>query len=206
MTMQAEIRVHVAEGETRIESDAHLVLTTILGSCVAACIFDRTARTGGMNHFLLSGEGGTGAGAAERYGAFLMEVLVNGLLARGAKRGRLEAKLFGGSRMAAASGDIDQANATFAKDGEEALKMMMSSPAHIVISDYNMPKLNGLQLLQAIRTFPATRITPFILLTGSGDRTVLQQAVKLGVNNYLPKPVQPAALQKAIQAVTGNLP
>ncbi len=101
---------------------------------------------------------------------------------------------------------IGFANIPFAKDGEEALKMMMTSPAHIVISDYNMPKLNGLQLLQAIRTFPATRITPFILLTGSGDRTVLQQAVKLGVNNYLPKPVQPAALQKAIQAVTGNLP
>ena len=101
---------------------------------------------------------------------------------------------------------IGFANIPFAKDGEEALKMMMSSPAHIVISDYNMPKLNGLQLLQAIRTFPATRITPFILLTGSGDRSVLQQAVKLGVNNYLPKPVQPAALQKAIQAVTGNLP
>ncbi|MBB3951639.1 MULTISPECIES: response regulator [Aureimonas] len=101
---------------------------------------------------------------------------------------------------------IGFANIPFAKDGEEALKMMMTSPAHIVISDYNMPKLNGLQLLQAIRTYPATRITPFILLTGSGDRTVLQQAVKLGVNNYLPKPVQPAALQKAIQAVTGNLP
>ncbi|WP_062205885.1 response regulator [Aureimonas sp. AU12] len=100
---------------------------------------------------------------------------------------------------------IGFANIPFAKDGEEALKMMMSSPAHIVISDYNMPKLNGLQLLQAIRTFPATRITPFILLTGSGDRSVLQQAVKLGVNNYLPKPVQPAALQKAIQAVTGNI-
>jgi two-component system chemotaxis response regulator CheY len=101
---------------------------------------------------------------------------------------------------------IGFANIPFAKDGEEALKMMMSSPAHIVVSDYNMPKLNGLQLLQAIRTYPATRITPFILLTGSGDREVLQRAVKLGVNNYLPKPVQPAALQKAIQAVTGNLP
>ncbi|KTQ98697.1 chemotaxis protein CheY [Aureimonas ureilytica] len=100
---------------------------------------------------------------------------------------------------------IGFANIPFAKDGEEALKMMMSSPAHIVVSDYNMPKLNGLQLLQAIRTYPATRITPFILLTGSGDREVLQRAVKLGVNNYLPKPVQPAALQKAIQAVTGNL-
>ena len=100
---------------------------------------------------------------------------------------------------------IGFANIPFAKDGEEALKMMMSSPAHIVVSDYNMPKLNGLQLLQAIRTYPATRITPFILLTGSGDREVLQKAVKLGVNNYLPKPVQPAALQKAIQAVTGNI-
>ncbi len=101
---------------------------------------------------------------------------------------------------------IGFANIPFAKDGEEALKMMMTSPAHIVISDYNMPKLNGLQLLQAIRTYPATRITPFILLTGSGDREVLQKAVKLGVNNYLPKPVQAPALQKAIQAVTGNLP
>lgn len=100
---------------------------------------------------------------------------------------------------------IGFANIPFAKDGEEALKMMMTSPAHVVISDYNMPKLNGLQLLQAIRTFPATRITPFILLTGSGDRQVLQAAVKLGVNNYLPKPVQPAALQKAIQAVVGNI-
>ncbi|WAJ29845.1 response regulator transcription factor [Antarcticirhabdus aurantiaca] len=96
-------------------------------------------------------------------------------------------------------------NIPFAKDGEEALKMMMTTPAHIVISDYNMPKLNGLQLLQAIRAYPPTAKTPFIILTGSGDRAVLQQAIKLGVNNFLPKPVQPAALQKAITAVVGNL-
>ncbi|KQT86119.1 response regulator [Aurantimonas sp. Leaf443] len=96
-------------------------------------------------------------------------------------------------------------NIPFAKDGEEALKLMMTAPAHIVVSDYNMPKINGLQLLQAIRSYPATRKTPFIILTGSSDRAVLQAAIKLGVNNYLPKPVKPEALQKAIEQVIGQL-
>ncbi|RYE83658.1 MAG: response regulator, partial [Hyphomicrobiales bacterium] len=54
----------------------------------------------------------------------------------------------------------------FAADGEEALKMMMTAPSHVVISDFNMPKLDGLQLLKAIRAFPATKKTPFFILTG----------------------------------------
>jgi chemotaxis protein CheD len=112
---QAGARIHVAEGETHIEADASVVLTTILGSCVAACIFDPNSGTGGMNHFLLAGEGSHRAGAAERYGAYLMEVLVNGVLARGARREALRAKLFGGARIGAGRAEIGAGNAEFAK-------------------------------------------------------------------------------------------
>ncbi len=77
-----------------------MLLVTVLGSCVAACIRDRGAGVGGMNHFMLP-EGGDDAKGSEsaRYGAYAMEVLVNELLKRGARRERLEAKVFGGGAV-----------------------------------------------------------------------------------------------------------
>jgi two-component system chemotaxis response regulator CheY len=96
-------------------------------------------------------------------------------------------------------------NITFAGDGEQALKMMMSAPSHIVISDLNMPKLDGLQLLQAIRSYKPTAATPFILLTGAGDAATLTKGKALGLNNYLTKPIDMGALRKAIEGVVGRL-
>jgi two-component system chemotaxis response regulator CheY len=96
-------------------------------------------------------------------------------------------------------------NIIHAADGEQALKMMMSTPAHLVISDFNMPKLDGLQLLQAIRTYKPTAGVPFIMLTGKGDTTVLARGRALGLNNYLSKPVDMVALKKAIEGVVGRL-
>ena len=80
-----------------------LVLSTVLGSCVAACIHDRTAGIGGMNHFMLPDDGDPNRGASDaiRYGAYAMEVLLNELLKGGAKRERLEAKVFGGGAVLA---------------------------------------------------------------------------------------------------------
>ncbi|CAN7670451.1 response regulator [Aminobacter sp. LjRoot7] len=94
---------------------------------------------------------------------------------------------------------------SIAKDGEQALRMMMEQPSHMVISDFNMPKLDGLQLLKAIRSYGPTRATPFILLTGKGDRQLLEAAVSLGVNNFLTKPFTTPALKKAIEAIVGIL-
>ncbi|MBT1159902.1 response regulator [Aminobacter anthyllidis] len=94
---------------------------------------------------------------------------------------------------------------SIAKDGEQALRMMMEQPCHMVISDFNMPKLDGLQLLKAIRSYGPTRTTPFILLTGKGDRQLLEAAVALGVNNFLTKPFTIPALKKAIEAIVGVL-
>ncbi len=93
----------------------------------------------------------------------------------------------------------------FAVDGEEALKLMMATPCHIIISDFNMPKLDGLQLLKAIRTYPPTKKTPFIILTGRGDKELVQKAAGLGVNNFLVKPITVPVLQKTIEAVVGRL-
>jgi chemotaxis protein CheD len=112
-----ERRVHIVQGEYRVSDDPNVVVSTLLGSCVAACIRDPIAGVGGMNHFLLPGEGGRPADAqdAERYGDYLMELLVNGLMQQGAQRDRLEAKLFGGARMMRGLSDIGRKNAEFAE-------------------------------------------------------------------------------------------
>lgn len=74
-----------------------IVITTTLGSCVAACICDRAMGIGGMNHFMLpDDQDGTASG---RFGAFAMELLINELLKRGARRNALEAKIFGGGQV-----------------------------------------------------------------------------------------------------------
>lgn len=92
-----------------------------------------------------------------------------------------------------------------AADGEQALKMMMSAPCHLIISDQNMPKMNGLQLLKAIRLHKPTSRTPFLILTGSPDRAVLDEGRKLGLNNYLTKPFNADQLRRALEAIIGKL-
>ncbi|SKA37081.1 response regulator [Consotaella salsifontis] len=96
-------------------------------------------------------------------------------------------------------------NVIFAVDGEEALKTMMTTPCHIIISDFNMPKLDGLQLLKAIRSYGPTKKVPFIILTGKGDKNLVQKAAALGVNNFLVKPISVPVLQKTMEAVVGKL-
>lgn len=110
-----ERRVHVGQGDHYVSSDPDVVLTTVLGSCVALCLRDPVAGVGGMNHFLLPEGAGTGAGASRRYGAYLMEMLINDVLKAGGRRDRLEAKLFGGGRMFDALTDVGAANADFAE-------------------------------------------------------------------------------------------
>ncbi|WP_247646357.1 chemoreceptor glutamine deamidase CheD [Deefgea sp. CFH1-16] len=79
-----------------------MLLVTVLGSCVAACIRDPVTGIGGMNHFMLpeSAESmATVNGLSTRYGTYAMEILINQLLKQGAKKTRLEAKVFGGGNV-----------------------------------------------------------------------------------------------------------
>ena len=111
------------------------------------------------------------------------------------------------SRMLLVDGlnEIGIKNTILAADGEQALQLMMSAPCHIVFSDMNMPKLNGLQLLKALREYTPTRQCCFILVTGKGDRAMIEEGKKYGLNNFLAKPFTTATLKAAIEAVVGKL-
>ncbi len=116
-------RIHVVQGEYAISEDPSVMMGTILGSCVAACVRDPVAGVGGMNHFLLPGDK-DGAAAdgpnALRYGVQSMELLLNALYRKGARRERLQVKLFGGARVVDGLSDIGRQNADFAERFLEA--------------------------------------------------------------------------------------
>ena len=101
-----------------------VAITTLLGSCVSVCLYDRSRGVGGMNHFLLpellkgvsavSCPDSCLAGCCARYGTCAMRLLIQRLELLGASRGRLEAKLFGAGRMMPTGVDIGARNAAFA--------------------------------------------------------------------------------------------
>ncbi|MGX8883548.1 chemoreceptor glutamine deamidase CheD [Methylovorus sp. SPW-M1] len=102
-------------------TDKDMVIVTVLGSCVSACIRDTVSGIGGMNHFMLP-DGGSAdkdnpASESMRYGAYAMEVLINQLLRNGARRENLEAKIFGGGNVLRSftSMNVGERNALFVR-------------------------------------------------------------------------------------------
>ena len=86
--------VKILPGEYFVHDQDILIMTT-LGSCIAACLWDREARVGGMNHFMLpAGDADSG-----RYGSYAMELLINEMMKHGATRATMEAKVFGGGQV-----------------------------------------------------------------------------------------------------------
>jgi len=110
--------VKLFSGDYYVSTKPDEMLTTILGSCVSACVRDPVARIGGMNHFLLPGneEMVTTTGDAARYGVFAMENLINGILKAGGQKNRLEFKVFGGGNVINNSARIGSKNAQFIRD------------------------------------------------------------------------------------------
>lgn len=105
----------VLPGDFLVISEPGTAVGTLLGSCVAACIRDRSTGVGGLNHFLLPGSENSDSA---RYGAYAMELLINEILKAGGARKDLEAKIFGGGEVIESSGTVTvgQKNASFAKD------------------------------------------------------------------------------------------
>ena len=107
--------VKVLPGEFFVHDEDILIMTT-LGSCIAACLWDREKRVGGMNHFLLpDGGGATDSG---RYGSFAMDLLIGELVKRGATRSTMEAKVFGGGAVVSGMNTINvgERNTNFVLD------------------------------------------------------------------------------------------
>jgi len=111
-------KITVIQGEAHSSDEANAEMSTILGSCVATCLFDPVARIGGMNHFLLSEPPKNSRTETfdSNYGLYLMELLINQMLALGAIKSRLKGRLYGGANINADLGAIGSANAAFARE------------------------------------------------------------------------------------------
>lgn len=111
---------NVLQGDCLVSDAANVTFSTVLGSCISACVRDRLARVGGMNHFLLAEQSGVARdryGASARYGAYAMERLINTVLSRGSgSKENLEIKVFGGGLIGSILADIGAKNIDFVRD------------------------------------------------------------------------------------------
>lgn len=109
------IAAKLMPGEYYISRNEEMI-TTILGSCVSACIYDSNKKIGGMNHFMLPEKGAAAADESARYGIFAMESLINELLKCGCVKENLRVKLFGGGQIIENMSDVGRKNIIFAKN------------------------------------------------------------------------------------------
>lgn len=96
-------------------------------------------------------------------------------------------------------------NYTTQNDGQAALHFLIRQPSHLVISDFNMPEMDGLALLQGLRSHAATQGIGFILVTGRADQAMIQRGQQLGMNNFIQKPFEAPAMRNCIEQVVGRL-
>lgn len=90
-------------------------------------------------------------------------------------------------------------------DGKAGLSHVVTSPVHLIISDYNMPEMDGLTFLKTLRAHPQVGNTGFIMLTGRADAELVGRARQFGVNNYVVKPFTVAQLKQKLEQVFGAL-
>ncbi len=107
--------------------------------------------------------------------------------------------------LANSMAEIGFTNIAQRKDGKEALEYLEQNPTHLVISDFNMPVMDGLALLSAVRSNPKIQKVAFIILTSEASKDLVQEAVKAGVNNFLAKPYTVAKLREVLEKVFGPI-
>lgn len=94
---------------------------------------------------------------------------------------------------------------TTENDGQAALQKLVGQPVHLVLSDMNMPKMDGLELLKALRQNHSTARIGFILVTGSPTPQIVEKGKAMGLNNMIKKPFTPQAMKACIESVVGRL-
>lgn len=99
--------------------------------------------------------------------------------------------------------DIGFTDISEAEDGAVALKQLQASPADLVICDWNMPNMSGLDLLKAVRADATLKATPFVMVTAEAQKTRVVEAVQAGVSNYIVKPFTADAVKEKLQKVLG---
>ncbi|MET3927970.1 hypothetical protein [Devosia sp. 2618] len=119
MEFDRGVATTVHQGDCLVTRDQDVTYSTVLGSCISACVRDRVANVGGMNHFLLAEQSGPArdrSAASARYGAFAMEQLINKVLSEGTgRKSNLEIKVFGGGKINAILNDVGAKNIDFVR-------------------------------------------------------------------------------------------
>ncbi|MEM8753850.1 MAG: response regulator [Pseudomonadota bacterium] len=88
---------------------------------------------------------------------------------------------------------------------QKALKALETTPVHLILSDYNMPDMDGLDFLLALRKNQKTQRIGFIMVSGSFNQTIVDLGKRLGMNNFLKKPFNEQSLKQCVESVTGAL-
>lgn len=101
--------------------------------------------------------------------------------------------------------DIGISNYTWEATGQDALNSVIKNPVHLIISDYNMPNLSGIDLLRAVRECEPISQTRFIIISGSQDPRIIKAGKFLKLNNFITKPFTTYQLKKCIEQVVGPL-
>ncbi|MFY0621590.1 MAG: response regulator [Pelagimonas sp.] len=101
--------------------------------------------------------------------------------------------------------DIGIKNYVTENDGRRAFEKLAASPCHLVLSDYNMPGMDGIGLLKHVRSHQPTQKMGFILVTGRPTPEIVAEAKKLGLNNMIKKPFTSASMKQCIESVVGRL-
>ena len=101
--------------------------------------------------------------------------------------------------------EIGIAQIDYETSGDTALPRLAANPVHLVISDYNMPGMSGLDLLQGLRQNGSTQKIGFILVTGTPTPEILEKGRALGLNNLIKKPFTTQSLKASVEAVVGRL-
>lgn len=172
--------LNVTQGQYKVSSEEEIGLTTILGSCVAACIYDPVAKIGGLNHFLLPGERYQESTSLS-YGVNAMELLINDMQKKGASRSRFQAKLFGGAEMVAGLSDAGAQNAKFALEFLD----MEGIPC--------LAKSLGGTCARRVRFWPASGRAQLRILSNDSEEISKVRPARKAV--HLSKPVKSAAGQ-----------
>ena len=157
----------VLPGEYHISGE-DMAIVTVLGSCVAACIRDPDSRMGGMNHFLLPdtvGGNSAASGESARYGGYAMEVLINQLIKNGARRSRLQAKVFGGASVIAGMSQVNVGH----RNSSFVLDFLRTEGIPVLAQDLEdtCPR--------KVAYFPATGMVRMKRLTGDYSSKLLQR-------------------------------
>ncbi len=96
---------------------------------------------------------------------------------------------------------FEQSNLVDAEDGEQALKKMNEDDVDLVISDWNMPKMTGIEFLREIRADGSMKELPFLMVTSEADKEKIMEAVQAGVNQYIVKPFNATQLEEKIKEI-----